>query len=126
MAYLPAGYSDDSENEFDDYDGFDDNEVYVSQDQANVESNIDVGNGWNDPRSLSPTTDQDYFAASRDAFTFLKLIQSNDVFGVGECLKIIGSLVDHNFGSSSAFISAGGERPIFVACIQAFPEMLSL
>ena len=128
MACLPGGYSDeDSDNDYD-YEDFS-TDPYTRSGQAPVEEVITEGFGtgpWNHPRSLSPTTDQDLIAASKDVYSFLKLIQTNNVAGVRQCLSLVQTLVNQNYGSSSAFTNAGGSRPIFVACAEGLPEMVSL
>ena len=129
MACLPGGYSDEeSDNDFDDYDDFS-TDAYTRNGRAPIEevNTEDFGTGpWNHPRSLSPTTDQDIITASKDVYSFLKLIQSNNVAGVRQCLSLVQTLVNQNYGSSSSFTNAGGSRPIFVACMEGLPEMVSL
>ena len=126
MAYFPGGYSDeDSDNDYDDFS----TDAYTRDGQAPIDEvhTEEFGTGpWNHPRSLSPATDQDIIAASKDVYIFLKLIQSNNVSAVRQCLSLVQSLVNQNYGSSASFMNAGGSRPIFVACMEGLPEMVSL
>jgi hypothetical protein len=122
--FRPAGFSDDEDS--DDYnysyDRNGDTEIVNGNDPQEVG---DTG-PWSHPRCLSPTTQDSVTAACNDSYAFLKLIQADNVAAVREVLKVSNKLVNQNFGTSSAFMMAGGSRPIFVACSMGLPDMVSL
>ena len=125
--FRPAGISDDEGSDYDDYDNYSyDQNGGTEVVNANEPQEVGDTGPWSHPRCLSPTTQASIAAACNDSYAFLKLIQSGNVAAVHEVLNVSSKLVNQNFGTSSAFMTAGGARPIFVACSEGLPDMVSL
>jgi hypothetical protein len=125
--FRPAGLSDDEGSDYDDYDSYSyDQNADMAVVNGNEPQEVGDTGPWSHPRCLSPTTRESIAAACKDSYAFLKLIQSNNVVAVREVLKVSNKLVNQNFATSSAFTTAGGPRPIFVACSEGLPDMVSM